>query len=240
MHRQYHSWWSPALQREMKLLEFGQGGATVIVYPTSGGKFHEWEDRRMIHGGLGHAIESGWFHVICVDSVDRDSWYAKWKHPGARAWHQELYDSYVLNEVLPFAKHRNPHAYTIATGASFGAYHALDFAFRHPDRVNRVLGMSGLCDIRRFTDGFTDDKVYHHNPIQFLANEHDGWRLDRLRRMDVIHAVGNGDGLVHQNRELSGVLWSKGIGNALREWDGFAHDWPVWERQVQMYLGGNA
>ena len=48
-------------------------------------------------------------------------------------------------------------------------------------------------------------------------------KLERLRRQELIFAVGNGDGLVHQNRELSGKLWGRGIGNALREWDGFAH-----------------
>ena len=40
-------------------------------------------------------------------------------------------------------------------------------------------------------------------------------------------------------RELSGKLWAKGIGNALREWDGFAHDWPVWERMLHLYLFGH-
>ena len=27
--------------------------------------------------------------------------------------------------------------------------------------------------------------------------------------------------------------------NALRLWDGFAHDWPVWERMLPMYIGGH-
>ncbi|MCX7701889.1 MAG: hypothetical protein N2039_13505 [Gemmataceae bacterium] len=41
------------------------------------------------------------------------------------------------------------------------------------------------------------------------------------------------------NQRLSHVLWSKGIGNALRLWDGFAHDWPVWERMLPLYIGGH-
>ncbi len=41
------------------------------------------------------------------------------------------------------------------------------------------------------------------------------------------------------NVAFSGLLWGKGIGNALREWDGFAHDWPVWEQMVRMYLSGH-
>ena len=238
MHRKYHRWWSPSLHREMELLEFGHAGAKVIAFPSSMGRFFEWEDQGMPQA-LRHQLANGWFQLVCIDSVDQESWYNKHAHPGARVWRHEQYDSYVLNEVLPFAHWRNPHPYTIVAGASFGAYHALDFGLRHPDRVNRILAMSGLCDVRPFADGFYNDLVYFHNPVDFIPNEYDPWRLDHLRRQDIILAVGKDDRLVHQNRELSGKLWGKGIGNALREWDGFAHDWPVWHRMMNMYVGGH-
>jgi esterase/lipase superfamily enzyme len=238
MHRAFHRWWSPSLHRDMSVLEFGHGGARVIAFPTSKGTFHEWEDRGMIRA-LADPLSRGWFHLFCVDCVDHESWYAHWKHPGARAWRQEEYDRYLMNELLPFMQWKNSHPFTIAVGASFGGYHALDFGLRHPDRINRILSMSGLCDIRRFADGFHHDNVYYHNPIEFIPHEHEPWRLEALRRQNIILAVGHGDGLIHQNRELSGHLWNKGIGNALREWDGFAHDWPIWQRQVNLYLGGH-
>jgi len=237
MHRQYHRWYSPSLERDMELLEFGHGGARVVAFPTSGGTFHEWEDRGMIDA-LREPLERGWFHLVCVPSVDRESWYARSKHPGGRAWRQEQYDRYLSNEVLPFTQSRNSNQYLIATGASFGGYHALAFGLRHPERVNRILAMSSLVDIRRFTDGFHNETVYFHNPLDFIPNENDQRRLEALRRQNIILAVGKGDRLVEQNRELSGHLWNKGIGNALREWDGFAHDWPVWHKMIQMYLGG--
>jgi esterase/lipase superfamily enzyme len=237
MHRQYHRWYSPSLERDMELLEFGHGGARVIAFPTSGAAFHEWEDRGMI-GALREPLERGWFHITCVNTVDRESWYARGKHPGGRAWRQEQYDRYIDTEVLPFTQSRNSNPFLIATGASFGGYHALAFGLRHPDRVNRILAMSSLVDIRRFTDGFHNETVYAHNPPDFIPNEHDHRRLEAMRRQNIILACGNGDKLVEQNRDLSGKLWAKGIGNALREWDGFAHDWPYWHRMVQMYLGG--
>ena len=82
----------------MELLEFGQGGATVIVFPTSGGRFHEWEDRGMMKS-IRHGLDHGWWHVICVDTVDRESWYDRGKHPGAKAWRQKEYDSGVSRVV---------------------------------------------------------------------------------------------------------------------------------------------
>jgi esterase/lipase superfamily enzyme len=221
----------------MELLEFGHGGARVIAFPTSRGRFYEWENRGM-PAALARYLENGWLHLTCVDGVDGESWYAYHQHPGARAWRHEQYTSYIVNEVLPWTYHRNPHPFTVMAGASFGAFHALSIGLRHPDKVQRILSMSGLADIRGFLSGYHNETVYFQNPVDFIPNEHDGWRLDRLRQQNIILAVGNGDRLVHQNRELSGKLWSKGIGNALREWDGFAHDWPVWQRMVNLYIGG--
>ena len=222
----------------MELLEFGHGGARVVAFPTSRGRFFEWEDSGMVRA-LSHAIENGWLHLICVDAVDGESWYAYHQHPGARVWRHEQYTGYVMNEVLPWARWRNSHPFTTFTGASFGAFHALSMGLRYPDQVNRILSMSGLTDIKPFLSGYHSETVYRQNPVDFIAGEHDAGRLDRLRAQDVILAVGNGDRLVHQNRELSGKLWDKGVGNALREWDGFSHYWHVWHDMVQRYVGGH-
>ena len=48
MNREYHKWFSPRLGRDMELLVFGHGGLPVLVFPTSGGRFFEFEDRNMI------------------------------------------------------------------------------------------------------------------------------------------------------------------------------------------------
>ena len=48
MHREYRRWHSPSLNREMELLVVGHAGAPVLVFPTSMGKFYEWEDRGML------------------------------------------------------------------------------------------------------------------------------------------------------------------------------------------------
>jgi esterase/lipase superfamily enzyme len=52
-------------------------------------------------------------------------------------------------------------------------------------------------------------------------------------------AVGRDDPNIGNNRWFSGALWGKGIGNALREWDGWAHDWPYWHKMIQLYVGGH-
>src|SRR5207244_159973 len=152
MNREYHRWYSPSLERDMELLVFGHAGARVLVFPTSQGRFFEWEDRGMM-ATLAEHLERGWIQMFSVDSLDAESWYARWRHPAERAWRQTQYDNYLLNEVLPLTTRLNSNPFLITTGASFGAYHAVNFAFRHPHLVGRVIGLSGLYDISRFTDG---------------------------------------------------------------------------------------
>jgi esterase/lipase superfamily enzyme len=238
MKREHHRWYSPSLQRDMELLIFGHGGARVLVFPTSQGRFYEWEDRQMMIA-LGDHIERGWIQVYCVDSVDAESWYARWKHPGARAWRQVEYENYILREVLPLSMQINGNPFLMTTGASFGAFHALSMALRHPNVFNRAIGLSGIYDIRDWTDGYHDDTIYFLNPVEFIANEHDWGRLEALRRLDIILVAGQDDRLRYSSEEMSAVLWNKGIGNALRIWDGWAHDWPWWQQMLRLYIGGH-
>ncbi len=237
MRRDYRRWWSPALQRNMELVIFGHGGARVVVFPTSKGKFYEWEDRGMI-AAMGHAVEQGWFQFYCLDSVDSESWYNYGAHPGWRAHRHHQYEQYILHEVLPLSWHLNPHPYLIATGASFGAYHALNIALRHPWTFQRAVGMSGIYDISGWVAGYHDENVYFHNPIQFVRHVHDPRLVQQIQQLDIILAVGEHDPNIGQNRHFSDVLWGKGIWHAFRLWDGWAHDWPWWRQMAQHYIGG--
>ena len=236
--RSHHRWSSPSLQREMELLVFGHGGARVVAFPTSAGRFFDWEDRGLI-GALSDQLESGSIQLFCVDSLDGESWYAKDSHPADRAKRHVQYDRYLLTEVLPFTAARNPNPFLTVTGASFGAYHAANFAFRYPHLVGRIIGMSGYYDIKRWTGDYSDDNVYSNNPCDFLAHEHDPARLDALRSIDIILTIGRTDSALANNEFLSGVLWSKNIGHAFRIWDGLAHDWPVWQQMLRLYIGGH-
>jgi esterase/lipase superfamily enzyme len=57
--------------------------------------------------------------------------------------------------------------------------------------------------------------------------------------MDIILAIGRDDPMRANNEWMSKVLWEKGVGNALRLWDGWAHDWPWWRQMVVKYIGGH-
>lgn len=74
MYREYYKGHSSGLGREMELLVFGHTGLPVIAFPTSGGRFFEFEDKGMI-GALADRIDTGQLQLFCVDSVNMESWY---------------------------------------------------------------------------------------------------------------------------------------------------------------------
>ncbi len=49
MRRDYHNWYSHRLGRNMELLAYGHAGLPILVFPTSQGRFYEYENSGMIH-----------------------------------------------------------------------------------------------------------------------------------------------------------------------------------------------
>jgi esterase/lipase superfamily enzyme len=227
---------SPALLgRQMEVRVHGHAGPRVLVFPTSMGWNREWEDQGMI-GAVADLIGAGSLQLFCVPSIDEQSWYDETVHPRTRAeWHNR-YDAWLRHELVPATERLNPGSLLYTAGASFGGYHALCFAARYPELVRRAIVMSGLVDIRRLTGGWSDDLIYFLNPAEFLLHERDPGRITALQRLELILAVGRNDPLRHQNEELSAALWQRGIGNALRIWDGWAHDWPWWRLMFREYV----
>ena len=236
MNREFHRWYSPRLGKEMQLLVFGHAGTPLLVFPTSCGRFFEYEDRGMI-AAVGGRYESGAMQAYCVDSVDAESWYNRGVHPRQRLERHMAYEAYLLDEVLPLIRVKNPARELGVTGCSFGGYHAMNFALRHPDLVTHAISMGGAFDIQQFLDGYYDQDCYFHCPAHFLPGMNDPWYLDRYRGMRIVLGTGEQDMCLGENRRLSGMLHDKNVPHWLDVWgNGTGHDWPWWQRMAQKYF----
>ncbi len=237
MHREYHKWYSPHLNRDMELLVFGTSGRPVIAFPTSYGRFYQNEDFSLI-GTLAERFDNGSLQVICVDSVDMESWYNRSVPGNVRAGRHEQYEQYLINEVIPFFRERNSRVSTElnVTGASFGAYHSVNFAFRHPDIVHRIVAMSGSFTLQFLVGNEYDDGLYFNSPIDYLPGLNDEWYLSRMRQQEIILGIGSDDICLRPTQQLSEILWSKGIPHWMDVWQGAWHDWPWWKLMVLKYF----
>jgi esterase/lipase superfamily enzyme len=229
--RDYIKEYSPSLGRDMELLHFGHAGRPLLVFPTSMGRFYQWEDFGLVEA-ISDYIESGAIQLVCLDSVDGESWYAKDRPPGDRVRRHLQYESYIVNEILP----RLPEP-PVAAGASFGALHSVLLAARHPTRIGGYIAMSGAFDTSKWLNGYHDDNVYYTNLVEFLPGLNEEAYLGPMRAQNPkVIATGADDPNVEDSRRVAGLLQSKGIQVGLDIWPGWAHDWPYWKDMMRRYL----
>lgn len=219
----------------MEFLWFGWGGYPVIMFPTSMGRFVQYEDMGTV-AQLQGKLDAGQMQLVCVDSVDGESWYNESAPPAYRGQRQAEYDAYLHDELVPYVQARAQRSDVGTFGCSFGAYHAANFAGRYPGLVTKAVCFSGLYDIHRFLNGYWDDVDYYQCPTAYIPNM-DGQWTDRLRHVDWVIATGEYDSLVTPNRDFSQLLWSKGVPNRTEIWPGvFGHDWPFWNGNINRLL----
>ncbi len=235
MKEAYHKWYTNYLSREFELLEFGHSGYPVIAFPTSHARYYELKDFGLIDS-VSHLIESGHVKIYCPDSIDADSWYNYSIHPADRVKTHNGYENVILNDIIEYARHDSGFSKVALAGASFGAYHAANIAFRHPDLVSYLFCMGGAFDIKQFIMGYYDDNCYLNNPPDYLPNLNDEWYLSKIRNMGIALGTGDQDMCLQENVNLSNILNRKGIKHWLDIRQGAGHDWQWWKEMFPAYL----
>lgn len=231
MKEEYKKWYSPNLSADIELLVFGHSGYPVLLFPTSQGRYYETKDFKLIDAAA-HLIDAGKVKIYCPDSIDGQSWYNKSIHPADRAKNHVWYDKMILEEVSSLARNETGYSKVATSGCSFGGYHAVNFAFRHPWLVSHVFSMSGIFDISDQVDGFYNGDIYYNNPVDFLPHDQDAG----LWKMDIILGTAEWDICKPFNERLSGILNQKRIDHWLDVRANENHDWPVWRQMFPEYL----
>ena len=239
MYREQITHYSEALKRDMHIMVYGQGGVPFLAFPTQNSMCRNYEDFGMIDQ-LADFIESGRIQLFVVDTVDSESWSPKGGDMGWRAWRQEQYFHYIVDEVMPLIHSRNPQPPAV-TGLSMGADHAVIVFLRRPDLFRGVIALSGVYDADYFFDGWMNETLYDNAPERFLPNmpaDHPYIGLYNARK--IILCCGQGaweEDSVRTLRNLEAIFRDKGI----RAWCDFwgwdvNHDWPWWYKQMRYFL----
>jgi esterase/lipase superfamily enzyme len=241
MRIEYHEFYSSSLGRTMSFKSYGHAGKPIIVFPSSGGSFYEYEDFGMIEA-CSSLIEEGVVRFYTPDSVDQESWLNKGMWPGDMARMHNAYDSYIINELVPFIwAHSGWQGGFMTTGCSMGGYHSANFYFRHPDVFDSVIALSGLYDARFFVgSNLSDPDVYFNSPVDYLANLNDPKYLEAYRNGNIIICTGLGkweEDTIRDTRLLKEILDRKGVPAWIDFWGtDVDHDWPWWRVQMPYFL----
>ncbi|MEW6730373.1 MAG: alpha/beta hydrolase-fold protein [Acidobacteriota bacterium] len=240
MRKEVHWWYSPNLGYDMPIAVYGHYGRPVLMFPTAAADFEEYE-RFLLIDAIAPHIESGKIKVFSINSINRESWMNDQIHPGEAAYRHAQYDRYVSQEVVPFIYHHcNTSGIGIATtGASFGAFHAANTLFKHPDQFQVLIAMSGFYDLQNYFKGYYDDNCYFNNPAQYVPRLEDPYYLDRLRySCNIVIITGQGAWEKPEaSYRFSELLHQKGIPHVLDMWGyDVAHDWPWWRNMLNVYI----
>ena len=233
-----HTWFSPTLGLQMPVAVYGHWGIPILFFPTASADFEELERFGMIDA-LSHHIEQGRVKIVSCNAINELSWFDDGIHPGERVWRQELYDRYLMRELVPFIHANCGGPIAIATaGASMGAYHALNSFGRHPSVFRWTIGMSGFYDPTTYLDGYWNDLCYFHNPTSYLAHASSSpqkWLLDTAS-INVICGQGPWE-RVEWSRQMHDTLNRGGIPHNFDLWGyDVSHDWPWWKKQMNVMI----
>ena len=159
------------------MLVFGNGGGLPLIsFPTSFGRYYQNRDFGLT-GSVSGYVDAGKITVYCPDAIDLKSFYNKSIHPADRMRTHNAYENVIVRDVFDLARREcNSHRAAVC-GASLGAYHAANIAFRHPDVVSHLISLSGSFDIRSFFDRCHDDNIYFNSPYEYLPNTIDPWKI---------------------------------------------------------------
>ena len=142
----YHKTESRQLGRTMEYKRYGHAGRPMLVFPTSKGRFFQYEDSGAI-GALSAFIEDGRIQVWTVDGIDVETFFARDLDPQNRMARYDAYLRYVREEVLPElnaeakASNGGRELKPLLSGCSMGAYHAANFLFHYPELASGVIAL---------------------------------------------------------------------------------------------------
>jgi esterase/lipase superfamily enzyme len=236
MDSKQETWRSPSLGKDMTIRVYGNKGTPIIGLPTRGKKSDQWERRGMVEA-INDQLANGYNQLFCVDAVDEESFLNEKVEPPKQLMRQQQFDSYIMEEVIPYIQQRNSIGYMMVAGVDLGGYHAVNLALKHPREFNKAIGISGVYDVRSFFGEFYSDTLYYNNPIDFVPNLNKQPLLNEVRNVDFRLVSYANDERKASARQLGNIFRSKFIEHQLDVWDTpSTEEWDVWKKMLNTHI----
>jgi esterase/lipase superfamily enzyme len=225
-----------------ELIAYGHYGRPVLAFPSEQGPEWQYEERGMIDS-IAPLLDEGRVKLYAVQSYDSWTWHDTTVPLEERAQRHGHYEDWILDRVVPWiAEDTGGGGELIATGCSFGAYHAANFCLKRADLFPLAICQSGVYDVAVVGWGDRGDSVYFNNPADYVANLA-GDHLDWLRsRASLLLVCGQGQwedttGALASTNRFAQLLGEKGIRCELDLWGhDVPHDWHSWRAQLAYHL----
>ena len=234
--------WSPELEWSPRVIAYGSYGRPVVVFPSSEGRADDYESNGMVDA-VRPLLDAGRVKLYCVDSWDGGSWYRHDLPLEERARRHEAYERWVVEGAVPWIDADcGGRQEMVATGCSFGAFHAVNIALKRADLFPVAIGLSGVYDLSPMGWGERGLAFHVNNPMSSvggLDGDHLGWLQSRL---SLLLVAGQGmwedtTGALESTLHFSDLCASKGLRVETDIWGhDVPHDWPSWRNQIAHHL----
>ena len=128
----------------MELKVYGHAGKPILVFPTQGGRFYEYEDFGMVEA-CRPVHRRRQIQLFTVDSIDDQSWVNWGAHPADRARRHEDYDRYIVQEVAPFIRSHGQRAASASPPAAAWAAIIRPTSFSATPMSSTAASASAAC-----------------------------------------------------------------------------------------------
>jgi esterase/lipase superfamily enzyme len=235
MKKKTEEWRSPSLGKDMELTIYGESGTPIIGLPTRGASCHQWEEFGMVDA-ISYQLNNEFNQLYCLSSVDREGFLNDGASPAQRLVRQQQYESYLVEEVVPYIQEENSIDFIILAGIDLGGYHALTTALKYPALFGKVIGISGIYDIKPFMDGFYNDDVYYSNPMDFVPNVNTQSMLQKIRDVDFRLVSFDSDERKEDAIRMSNVMRMKFVEHDLDIWGDGREEWELWPNMLKTHI----
>lgn len=236
MKKETRQWRSPSLGKDMEVTIYGSEGTPIIGLPTRGAYCGQWQKFGMVDG-ISYQLENGFNQLFCLSTVDEESFLNEDASPKQRITRQKQYESYLVEEVVPFIQEESTIDFIIIAGVDLGGYHAITTALKHPDAFGKAIGISGIYDINIYMDDYYSDEVYYNNPMDFVPNLNDRATLNKIHNVDFRLVSYDTDNRKEDAQRMSDVMRMKFIEHELDIWGSEdQEEWDLWPQMLKTHI----
>jgi len=221
----------------MRIRRFGTSGRPMLYIPGSDGDEIEFERYGMPEVAA-EWIAGGQAQFFSIDGSARQTLWNEAIAPAERIRGYAAFERYVAGEVLPWIAGLTPGLLPIVIGVSYGAFVAANLLFKYPAAVRLACGLGGVYGMWHRLDGYHDDLVYFHTPLEYLP------RLDNAAILESIRSTGGlvlfaaeDDEWLQSTARMVAVVGEKELPHSVDVWRSPAtHHESCWRRQFAAFL----
>lgn len=221
----------------MHAVRYGDRGPPLVYLPTSAGDHTEFE-QYALPDDCASWIDEGRVQFFSLDAMGPRGLFDDSLPPRERIGRYAAFESYAIDEALPWVRSLAGSGDLGVVGASYGAFAAANLYLKCPGTVRVACGLGGVYSMDHRLTGQVADDARRHAPLVYLPAMEDEATLAALRSTRGFHLFGAENDLwLESTYRFAGALAARRIPHRLDLWPAPAdHHESWWKRQIRVFL----